>query len=173
YLTLPETVLHLITPKAYGDSEGRESFKSRTGLTFDPVSAAEAAANNTLKLLLHPQRLNRLARMSATGGTREVYEKLMASTFKLEPQQHAQRQIHHRILHVVVYRWIDAMNNPGLAPEVRAQMAADLSDLEAWLDAHDDSAQHRYLQQQIARYRDDGEWAPAFEPVPLPPGSPI
>lgn len=56
YLAVPGALLELITPKVYGDEEGRESFKARTGLTFDPISAAGAAANNTLSLLLHPQR---------------------------------------------------------------------------------------------------------------------
>lgn len=42
----------------YGRS--RESFDSNTGSVFDPISAAESAADHTLQFLLNPERLNRL-----------------------------------------------------------------------------------------------------------------
>ncbi|GGD73179.1 zinc-dependent metalloprotease [Lacimicrobium alkaliphilum] len=173
YLALPVSLLELITPKIYGDQEGRESFKARTGLTFDPISAAEAAANNTLNLLLHPQRLNRVAQQQSLGGIHGLYSRLLESTFKATPQHGYQRQVHNRVLHVMLYRWVDALSQTELAPEVRADMYAALSDLEDWLDDNDDSNQHKYLQKQIENYLDKGEWAPLFKPLPLPPGSPI
>jgi hypothetical protein len=173
YLALPVSLLELITPKVYGDEEGRESFKARTGLTFDPISAAEAAANNTLSLLLHPQRLNRLAQQQAVGGIDGLYKALLQDTFKQRSEQGYQRQLHNRVLHILVYRWIDAMAQPELAPEVRAEMYAALIDLEDWLDDNDNNSQHQYLQQQIENYLDNGEWTPLFKPLPLPPGSPI
>ncbi|WP_231730971.1 zinc-dependent metalloprotease [Lacimicrobium alkaliphilum] len=173
YLALPGSLLELITPKVYGDQEGRESFKARTGLTFDPISAAEAAANNTLSLLLHPQRLNRLTQQQAVGGIDGLYNALLKSTFEHKSQQGYQRQIHNRVLHILVYRWIDAMAQPELAPEVRADMYAALTELEDWLDDNDNNSQHKYLQQQVENYLENGEWTPLFKPLPLPPGSPI
>ncbi|WP_088331410.1 zinc-dependent metalloprotease [Lacimicrobium sp. SS2-24] len=173
YLALPEDLLRLIAPKVYGDEESRESFASRTGLLFDPISAAEAAANNSLQLLLHPERLNRIAMQSSLGGIKGVFEQLMQHSFKKRLTQPDQRQLHHRVLHVVAYRWIAAMENAELAPEARAQMYASLSELKEWLEDNDDNSQHRYLSEQIDRYLDEGTWTPAFKPLALPPGSPI
>ncbi|HBN98658.1 MAG TPA: peptidase, partial [Alteromonas macleodii] len=60
YLTIPESVLALIPPTAYGDDITREHFKGKMGLMLDPVSAAASASNFAFELLLHPERLNRL-----------------------------------------------------------------------------------------------------------------
>ena len=60
YLTIPKTLLEIIPPPAHGYRRDRETFGGNTGLTFDPLSAAEAAANHTLGFILHPQRLSRI-----------------------------------------------------------------------------------------------------------------
>lgn len=65
YLKIPEIVIRSIPPRPMGFGRGRELFKTHTGLTFDPLAAAEAAANNTLRFLLHPERLARLVEQSA------------------------------------------------------------------------------------------------------------
>lgn len=60
FLKLPKNVLEVIPPKAAGFYRNRESFKSRTGLTFDPIAPAESAIKATLAAILHPHRANRL-----------------------------------------------------------------------------------------------------------------
>lgn len=60
YLSIPQSLLEIIPPQAYGYGRDRESFKGATGLTFDPLSAAEASIHNTLGFMLHPQRLARI-----------------------------------------------------------------------------------------------------------------
>ena len=42
FLSLPENVLKVIPPKPVGYSRTKESFESRTGLTFDPIAIAES-----------------------------------------------------------------------------------------------------------------------------------
>jgi Met-zincin/Domain of unknown function (DUF5117) len=64
-LTLPEPLLRLLPPRALGYPRTRESFPAQTGLTFDPLAAAEAAANLSLKLLFDPERASRLVEYSA------------------------------------------------------------------------------------------------------------
>ncbi len=59
-LTIPKEKLELFPPRAYGYSRSRESFASKTGVAFDPLSAAATASDMTLGLLLHPQRANRM-----------------------------------------------------------------------------------------------------------------
>ena len=64
-LQLPPTLTSLIPPPAMGYARDRELFRVRTGGGLDPLAMAEAAADNTLKFLLHPHRLNRVAEQHA------------------------------------------------------------------------------------------------------------
>jgi hypothetical protein len=59
-LAIPKDKLSLFPPRAFGYNRTRESFKGKTGVAFDPLSAANTASDMTLKFLLHPQRANRL-----------------------------------------------------------------------------------------------------------------
>ena len=59
-LAFPQSVLDIIPPPAFGYGKSRESFTSETGLTFDPVSAAQSYAHHILKFMLNPQRLSRV-----------------------------------------------------------------------------------------------------------------
>ncbi|WP_296311605.1 zinc-dependent metalloprotease, partial [Winogradskyella sp. UBA3174] len=59
-LAIPKDKLDLFPPRAFGYNRSRESFKGKTGVAFDPLSAANTASDMTLKFLLHPQRANRL-----------------------------------------------------------------------------------------------------------------
>jgi len=59
-LAIPKSKLKLFPPRAYDYSRTRESFSSKTGVAFDPFSAASTSSEMTLQLLLHPERANRL-----------------------------------------------------------------------------------------------------------------
>ena len=59
-LAIPISKLKLFPPRAYNYPRTRESFKSMTGVSFDPFSAASTASEMTLSLLLNVQRMNRL-----------------------------------------------------------------------------------------------------------------
>lgn len=60
FLALPEPIIELIPPQPIGYQRDRELFKVHTGLTFDPLGAAEASANHSLSLLMNDDRLARL-----------------------------------------------------------------------------------------------------------------
>ena len=59
-LALDETILNIIPPRPPGYRQTRELFPGHTGSTFDPLGASEAAANHTMRLILHPQRAARM-----------------------------------------------------------------------------------------------------------------
>jgi len=63
-LKIPNHIIELIPPAAFGYSKSNESFKSQTGLSFDPVAASESYANYILEFMLHPQRLSRMLQHS-------------------------------------------------------------------------------------------------------------
>ncbi|NND50769.1 MAG: zinc-dependent metalloprotease, partial [Flavobacteriaceae bacterium] len=59
-LAIPKNKLDLFPPRAFGFWRSRESFKGKTGVAFDPYSAASTASDMTLKLLMNHERANRL-----------------------------------------------------------------------------------------------------------------
>jgi hypothetical protein len=64
-LTPPESLLKILPPRPPAYPRTPESFTAHTGLTFDPESAAEAAAEVTVSLLFNPQRASRLVEYHA------------------------------------------------------------------------------------------------------------
>ncbi len=60
-LAISDKILNLIPPRPAGYSPSRELFNKRTGLSFDALSAAEAAASLPIELLFNVERANRLA----------------------------------------------------------------------------------------------------------------
>lgn len=85
-LAIPKDKLSLFPPRAYGYERTRESFSSQTGVAFDPLSAASTASDMTLKLLLNPQRANRLLQQHSLDNTQlslaDVLKTLVDNSFK-------------------------------------------------------------------------------------------
>ena len=90
-LAIPKSKLELFPPRAYSFPRTRESFKSMTGVSFDPLSAVSTASEMTLSLLLNPERMNRLVIQSSMSNITSqnmslsyLLTTLTNSTFKLE-----------------------------------------------------------------------------------------
>jgi hypothetical protein len=59
-LALPDNIIKLIPPRPAEYDYNRELFNRRTGLAFDPLAAAETAADIPLSFLFNVDRLNRM-----------------------------------------------------------------------------------------------------------------
>ena len=85
-LAIPKQLLNLFPPRAFNYGRTRESFKSKTGVAFDPFGAVETASAMTLGLLLHPERVTRLVQHksldSSQLGLVEVLDDLIANSFQ-------------------------------------------------------------------------------------------
>ncbi|MEL6923853.1 MAG: zinc-dependent metalloprotease, partial [Bacteroidota bacterium] len=136
-LTIPESVLGLLPPKAYGYSRGRESFKIRTGLTFDPIAAAESAANNTLTFLLLHERAARLVEQKARDnnmpGLDGVIDKLMAASFKTAKGDDLTAEVGRTTDRLVLQHLIGLAANENAMGQVRAISLQKINELETWL----------------------------------------
>ncbi|MCF6296098.1 MAG: zinc-dependent metalloprotease [Flavobacteriaceae bacterium] len=64
-LAIPKNKLDLFPPRAFAYGRSRESFKGKTGVGFDALSVTSTASDMTLKLLLHPERANRLVQQKS------------------------------------------------------------------------------------------------------------
>jgi hypothetical protein len=183
-LALPERVLQLIPPRAYGYNRGRETFDTRTGLTFDPLAVAETAASMTVGLLLHPERAARLieyhARDNNFPGLSEVMDKLNSATWKSSPSAGYHAEIQRVVNNVVLYHIMALANNENAATQARAMAWLKLDELKTWLieqvkKSKDEStrAHYAFAAAEISQFQTNPQQIRLIRPVEPPAGPPI
>ena len=183
-LAIPENVLSLIPPTAYGYGSGRsELFQKRTAPMFDPVGAAEIAADMAISALLEPNRaartINQNARNKNNPHFREVVTEMMKTAWKtLAPAESNQAVIQRAVQGITVSRLMDLAANERAQSQVRAVASEALRNLLATLKrtttTGDAAAFNRHLADDITRFLERPD-APRKQTAPLatPPGDPI
>jgi hypothetical protein len=165
-----------------------ESFPSETGLTFDPIAAAESAADATLEVLFDPARASRLLqyhmRDTADGqkgpSLRVMMEKVSKTTAERPENGHS---ISSEVERAVEFRGLEWMLglavNPMAGSQARAIARYHVKDLlKQWTTepAPTDSAEAIHRTAMIDRInefnKDPAKFVPA-KPVEVPPGMPI
>ncbi len=177
FLTLPEDVVSMIPPPAYRHDEG-EAFPGYTGLIFDPVGAAEAAADFAVGEILHPNRMARLLVFGSMGdypGLEEVADRVIEHTWGANAAPDAYRQrVLHAIQRSVADRMMQQASQDGNAAEVRAVLADRLEDLAADLEAMSDPSPHqRLVAADIRRWQQRIENTVPGGALVMPQGDPI
>jgi hypothetical protein len=181
-LTLPESLLRILPPRAFGYPRTRESFEGHTGLTFDPAGAAESAAGLTLTLLFDPQRASRLveyhARNAANPGLNHVIEGVFQATWKAPRAAGFSGEIQRVTEASAVEHLLALAANPAASPEARAQARAEALSLRSWLstravEAPEEKAVRTAAIARIEAFEKNPEkFTPAID-VAAPPGQPI
>lgn len=183
-LTLPESLLSVLPPVPPGYPRDRESFPSHTGLTFDPIAAAESAADLTLGVLLDPARASRLIeyhmRVPASPALRTVLEAI-SSTVAERPE--AGHSMSSEVERAVEFRALEAMLalsvNPAASSQARAITRSHIADVLKQLTTAaplTDTAEAIHRAALIDRInefeREPAKFVPS-KPVEAPPGMPI
>ena len=123
-IAIPKEKLALFPPRAIGYGKTRESFKGKTGVSFDALSAAETAADMTLGLLLHPQRASRLVQQKSLEtkqlGLDEVIDELMKSTMDTEINDPYLAEVQRSINFRVLFHLMNLAAHEGAHPQVNA-----------------------------------------------------
>ncbi|MGC2618062.1 MAG: zinc-dependent metalloprotease, partial [Acidobacteriaceae bacterium] len=180
-LTLPESLLALFPPRPPGLPRTEESFPSATGLTFDPVAAAQSAADLTLTLLFNPQRANRLveyhARDAAEPSLDDVIEATLASTHTATADSGLAQQVRHAVDDRILLALMALGANPAASPQtqaiVRSALSAHLLTLRGPAGSAEESAFNLFEASRIDSFlADPSKFIPA-KPIPTPPGMPI
>ncbi|NVK25573.1 MAG: zinc-dependent metalloprotease [Gammaproteobacteria bacterium] len=177
-LVIPDHIVSLIPPKAYGSYRNRESAPSKTSITFDPVELASAAAQHTLKSLLTPARLNRLAQQSAMDtdifSVSDYLDQIIASTIKPEPAKGLGALVQRRVAALTVENMMTVLLDDKTSVEVKATLYAQLDSLTSWLEssANDDEI-YPLINHHLSWYFEHRKWLPIIKPTAMPPGSPI
>ena len=183
-LTLPESILRLLPPVPPGYPRTHESFPAHTGLTFDPIAAAESAADLTLTVLLDPARASRLIeyhmRVPASPSLRSVLEAISATVAERPEAGHSMSS---EVERAVEFRAVEAMLalavNPAASSQARAIVQWHMRDvLKQWTStpAPQDTAEaiHRAaLIDRIQSFEHDPDKFVPAKAVEAPPGMPI
>ena len=186
-LALPESLLDALPPRPYRYGSHRELFRRYTGLVFDAVAPAAAAADHTVGLVLNDERAARLVQQAARDPSLpdliEVIGSLRDATFGARPVGGYQAELGRAVERVVVTRLIELAASAEM-PQVRAVAEYELDDLADWLDdsaseaervGDGNAAAHSLaLANDIRRFFDRPiEARRAPDAVSPPPGSPI
>jgi hypothetical protein len=178
-LILPEPLLRLFPPRPPDFERTRESLPARTGLTFDPIAAAESAADLTLGVLFDRERAARLVEYHARANTPSLAEVIDAalevSRAGPRPAPGNPQSLGAAVQAAVYARTVEAVltlaADPKTSVEVRAITYAKLDDLKRRSDAN--SPLEAYLIHRIKQFQDDPAKFVAAKPIEAPPGMPI
>lgn len=179
FLALPERVLELIPPRAFGMAGG-ETFGKRTSPTFDPLGAAASSARYTLRYLLQPERMARLVeqhrRDSRLPGLGQVVDSTLDRTWRASTPDDAYRNaVQQTVESVVLHELMEEAGSGDNTELVRAVLSDRIEGLAQWLEGRESLTPHQSLAlRDIRRWqeRPEGTTPPARVPD-LPPGSPI
>ena len=183
-LTLPDNLLKLLPPRAAGYDRTRESFPSRTGLTFDATGAAESAADLTLTLLFNPERATRLAqdhdRYPEQPGLAEVIDATIRATWK-SPRAVGAAAVTQRTVEAATLEHLLVLAaDTQASAEARAIARQQAVLLRTWLKrpnvATSDATERATREAAVARISSFEREPEKFTPAPgavAPPGMPI
>jgi len=175
-LAIPEEILALFPPRAFGYYRSRESFKSNTGVSFDALGAAATASDMTLGLLLHPQRANRLIQQETLDGTslglEEVLEELVEQTINNKAKSGYHTQVQNTINFNVLKHLMNLSANNQSVPQVKAVTNFTLRQLKKNLQ-NESSAIAREMVYRIDQFMEEPEKFKVIPSPQIPDGSPI
>ncbi len=123
-LTLPEALLRLLPPRPPEYPAHRDSFRGHTGLTFDPLGAAEGAATHSFALLFNPQRAARVVehhqRDPTLPGLHEVLQAALEATWLAPAETRLAQVVKCRVEHVALRHLLALAASPEASPLVQA-----------------------------------------------------
>jgi hypothetical protein len=179
FLTLPERVLRLLPPRPAGYDYHRELFKRRTGLGFDPLAAAEAAADFTVGLLCHHERASRLVELGSRGqnlSLEETLQTLVNQTFKASRQSGLAKQVQQQTEQIVLTHLMALGQHEAASYQARAVAQQACRQLKTFLEEQKknntdtDYLAHVELLLERLKAPDKVKPRPHKE---MPPGAPI
>jgi hypothetical protein len=190
-LAIPEKILNIIPPRPPGYRQTRELFPGHTGSTFDPLGAAEVAANLTIRLILHPERAARMvnhhSRDKKYPGFGEVLDQVIMFTWKSPYKSGKFAEIQRVVNSVLLYHLMSLVADEENSSQVRALAFMKLEELKRWLRVQlntrrtgeyvlrdsDQRAHFLYAVGKIELFQKDPSIITLPSPLSSPPGAPI
>ncbi len=177
-LAIPEKITKLIPPRPEGYDYNRELFNRRTGLSFDPLAAAETAADLPLSLLFNPSRLNRMVQNQVINdglGIDEMINVLVNKTWKAPRLKGLEGLILQQNEQLLLTYLMGAALNSDISFATHAAVIEGIEEIKNYATKQLPSASGAtkgYLLLTLDRIKNRKDEKP-FIPEPIPPGSPI
>ena len=176
-LALPEGVLRLIPPKPPFYQRDREDFHGHTGLTFDALAPAEAAANQVIGLLLNPERAARLVEQHAEDsqmpGLGDVLDALLNATWQSKRRGGYPGEVENTVDDVVLEQLFNLAANDKAPVQVKAIVSQKLDGLRRRIEPFAGYPHLYYAAARITQFqKNPRDWKPA-PTTEIPEGQPI
>ncbi len=179
FLTIPENIVKLIPPRPAGFDYTRELFNRRTGLNFDPLAAAETAADLPLSFLFNANRLNRMVQLQASNnglGIDEMINLLIDKTWKSARLKGMEGLIQKQNEQLLLTYLLSASINENASFASKAQLLKALDTLKNYaseqLKLSKDENEKAYFLLSLDRMKNPEKAKPTLHQV-APPGAPI
>lgn len=178
FLAIPSDKLQWFPDRGAWQYRGRESFKSQSGPTFDPISAAQSATDFILQRLFHVDRINRVFNQSLLDSNQlDINEFINLITDKTLNQTHSDpylNAIQHTVNKTVITHLMHLAQSNRLHFEIRSIVNKALLDIKKDIDKQ---RKPKVIDLEMSRFIASYFKAPekmvsAYE-VKLPDGSPI
>ncbi|WP_149302937.1 zinc-dependent metalloprotease [Pareuzebyella sediminis] len=174
-IAVPADKLELFPPRAIGYPRTRESFKGKTGVSFDALSAPETAADMTLRLVLHPERASRLIQQKSLHadnlGLKQVLDQVVAATIEQKFKNTYLNEVQQGINFRVLFHLMHLASNENVHVQVNAIAHDKLRELHNSLDKS--SSVNREISRRIDDFQKDPKDFDILVPPRMPDGSPI
>ncbi len=181
-LALPRSILARIPPRPVTYAPHRELFDRSTGLVFDAISPAAAAADMVVQFVFNPERAARLVQQKALDpgqpGLDLVIDRVVASAFDASPASAYEAEIGRAVQRVVLDRLMGLAVSAKMS-QVRAVATQKLSQLvgrpiQAGAVSAENRAARALFAADIRRFLARPHDATKLIAAPdAPPGSPI
>lgn len=176
FLEIPESILQLIPPAAFGINRNRETFTRYSSSTFDPIAAAEGSANHSLSFLLNKDRLTRIiqhaGRDESQFGAAEYLSKISGAIFLAETNNGIQEQIARSNQRLLVSHLIKLSRDQSAYGDVIAEALFALMEIQKNF-LQEQNAHNIQLNKLIFDGLDTSKELKLPSMPTMPPGSPI
>lgn len=176
FLEIPEHILKLIPPPAFGYGRDRETFDRYSAISFDPVAAAEGSANHTLSFLLDTDRLTRIihhhARDSKQISLGDYLSDIGDAVFNMDGNNGMQEEIAQSTQRMYVGHLLKIFRNQSAFGKVQAEAFAELQRIQL-KHLISLSPNSRYILKMIGDGLDTSKELKLPTMPDMPPGSPI
>ena len=174
-LAIPKDKLDLFPPRAFAYGRTRESIKGKTGVAFDPLSAASTASDMVLKLLLHPERANRLVQQSSLQrsqlGLKQLLDTLIDESFGNSEKDAYLADVQFMINENVLKYIMKLATDDRAFGQAKALAYESLDTVGKYLDSG--SAYDQHFRRLISQFKKEPAKFKSAEAPKIPDGSPI
>jgi len=171
-LSIPENLVSLFSPRPPGFQRTRESFKSTMGVSFDALNAPATSAEFTVKLLLHPERANRLIQQKAIEKNNlsldDVLDALCKASFHKTHKRPYKQEVQNAINYVVFQQLLALGVANKAMPQVKEKVYQKLDEISKM-----DTELSLVFKKEIEQYYKNPEKFKVNSSPKIPDGSPI